>query len=308
MTKVALRVLLDEADDGREVARSVLRRVEPVDGDRPGQGAAAEVRDEAVDGAQQRRLAAAGGADHEDELALGDLERHVVEGRERARRHSVTDTWSKVIIGPPLGVGGQPRGHRGQEQGRHHGERQGGQAVSGRRTMPGQPCAAAMTSTIAGDRPRRRGERLGPLPAVAPVARAPLARGADREARRREGRAHREQRQPEHPAGRRVEQAVESADHTEQADERERRRERSRAPPSHARPYPRLHRGGEAEGALEGGLEHRHGEASRLAQPGPVVPAQGARRPHRPRVRQQLRREGETDDDGGADVVERGGR
>ena len=118
----------------------------------------------------------------------------------------------------------------------------------------------------------------------------------------------REQRHAEHAAGRRVEQAVEPAEHAEQPDEREPGGEAPVArAAAHGTPVaPRLHRGGEAEGALERRLEHGHREPGGLAEPGALVPAQGARRSHRAGVCQQLRGKGEADHDGGADVVERG--
>ena len=51
----------------------------PVHGHAAGDGAAVEVRDDAVEGPAQRRFARAGEPDDEDELALLELEVDVVE-------------------------------------------------------------------------------------------------------------------------------------------------------------------------------------------------------------------------------------
>ena len=80
------RVLADDADDVGEVARAVGAGVAPVDDDAPGEVAAGEVRDEAVDGAEQRRLPGAGAADHEAQLALVDREVDVAQAWARRRR------------------------------------------------------------------------------------------------------------------------------------------------------------------------------------------------------------------------------
>ena len=66
------RVLADDADEVGEVAGAVGAGVPPVDEHRAATAAAAEVRDQPVDAAQQRRLAAAGRPDDEDQLSLVD--------------------------------------------------------------------------------------------------------------------------------------------------------------------------------------------------------------------------------------------
>src|SRR5205085_318552 len=60
---------------------AVLARVEPCDGDAPGEVPSVEVRHEATRGAQERRLAAAGEAREHAELACAELEVDVVERR-----------------------------------------------------------------------------------------------------------------------------------------------------------------------------------------------------------------------------------
>src|SRR5207302_2207326 len=68
-------------EDDAEVA---LGRRQPRDVAAPLADRAGGLRIEAGDGAQQRRLAAARGAEETDELALGDIERDVAEGGEIA--------------------------------------------------------------------------------------------------------------------------------------------------------------------------------------------------------------------------------
>ena len=82
------RVLADEADHVGEVARPVGGGVPAVDDDPAGQGAAGEVRHQAVDGAQQRRLAGAGAAHRPAQLALGDGQVDAGEHRRRRRRRT----------------------------------------------------------------------------------------------------------------------------------------------------------------------------------------------------------------------------
>ena len=68
------RVLHDHTDEVGEVAGAVRAGVPAGDHDRAAQPAAGEVRHQPVDAPQQRRLPAAGGADDQDQLALGDGE------------------------------------------------------------------------------------------------------------------------------------------------------------------------------------------------------------------------------------------
>ena len=74
-------ILPDEADEIRELARPVLPRIASAHDDPAGEGTAGEVRDKPVDRPQQRGLARARRSRDEAQLALGDLERHVVDGR-----------------------------------------------------------------------------------------------------------------------------------------------------------------------------------------------------------------------------------
>ena len=80
------RVLADEADDVGQLARRMVAGVAAVDRHGPGQQTAGEVRHQAVDGSQQRRLARAGAADDEAELALGDREVDVAQRSVGPRR------------------------------------------------------------------------------------------------------------------------------------------------------------------------------------------------------------------------------
>ncbi len=73
------RVLADHADHIREFARRVCAGVTSVDAHPSRQPTAGEVRDEAVDGTEQRRLAAAGAADDDTQLALGNVHGHVAQ-------------------------------------------------------------------------------------------------------------------------------------------------------------------------------------------------------------------------------------
>ena len=63
MTAWSLGVLEDQADAPRQLVRAGRARVELVHRDAAGEGAAVEVRDEAVERAQQGRLAAARAAE-----------------------------------------------------------------------------------------------------------------------------------------------------------------------------------------------------------------------------------------------------
>src|SRR5690606_28455358 len=73
------RVLGDVADRVRQVRWGGFAHAPAGHRDGAGHRAAGEVRDEAVDGAQQRRLPRPGGAHQQAELAFGDLEVHLVE-------------------------------------------------------------------------------------------------------------------------------------------------------------------------------------------------------------------------------------
>jgi len=73
-------VLEDQAHPAGEVVWPRRARVELVHGDASGERAPVEVRDQTVQGAQQRRLAAAGAAEHEDHLGGLDVQGHVVQG------------------------------------------------------------------------------------------------------------------------------------------------------------------------------------------------------------------------------------
>ena len=75
-------------DDVGEVARPVVAGVPAVDDHPAVQGAAGEVRDQPVQGAQQRGLAGPGPADHEDQLALGDAQVHARRAPARRRRRT----------------------------------------------------------------------------------------------------------------------------------------------------------------------------------------------------------------------------
>ena len=74
------RVLADEADDVGQIARPVVLGRPAVDRDRPRQGPAAEVRDQAVDRPQEGRLARPRLPHDHTELTFGDLEADPVEG------------------------------------------------------------------------------------------------------------------------------------------------------------------------------------------------------------------------------------
>ncbi len=82
---LVLGILEDGRDRTRELGGPRLARVEPGDDDPPLEAAAVEVRHEPGERTQQRRLAAARRAEQRDVLALGELERHVVEHRRAAR-------------------------------------------------------------------------------------------------------------------------------------------------------------------------------------------------------------------------------
>ena len=80
------RVLADDPDEVGELARRVRTGVAPVDEHPAAQGAAGEVRDQAVDRAEQGRLAGAGGADRDAQLALGHDQVDLAQGRCRGAR------------------------------------------------------------------------------------------------------------------------------------------------------------------------------------------------------------------------------
>ena len=132
------RVLPDDPHDVGELARRVRRGVASVDDDPAGQRAAGEVRDQAVDRPEQRRLAGAGAPDDEAELALLDVQRDVAE--HRRRRVGVGD-------GHVLEVDHADTRSRSVRGRRWHGARAGGSAR--RRTGGGAANAAAPASRIA---------------------------------------------------------------------------------------------------------------------------------------------------------------
>ncbi len=77
------RILSDDADDIGQLARRMRRGVASVDGDSALEHAAGEVGDQAVDRAEQRRLARTGAPDDEAELAFVDAEVDVAQHRRR---------------------------------------------------------------------------------------------------------------------------------------------------------------------------------------------------------------------------------
>jgi hypothetical protein len=87
------RILPDDPDDVGELARRVLCGRPAVDGDPAGQRSAGEVRNQAVDGPEQRRLARPGAPDDEAQLALvhvqGDVAQHRARGVGVGDRHAV---------------------------------------------------------------------------------------------------------------------------------------------------------------------------------------------------------------------------
>ena len=82
---LVLGILEDGRDYTGELRGPRLARVEPGNDDAPVETATVEVRHEAGERAQQRRLAGAGRAEQRDVLTFGDLERDVVEHRWAAR-------------------------------------------------------------------------------------------------------------------------------------------------------------------------------------------------------------------------------
>ena len=74
-------VLTDHADHVRQLPWLVRPRVAAVNENAPRQGAACEVRNEPVDGAEQGRLPDPGTTDDKDELTLIDVEIDVTQDR-----------------------------------------------------------------------------------------------------------------------------------------------------------------------------------------------------------------------------------
>ena len=104
--ELRLRVLGDEADDVGELARMVRSGRAAEHHDVAAEPAAARVRHEPVRRAQQRALARARRADHEQELAGRDLEVDVAERRDAPRRDTRTTrpgTRSRSLDGAPRG-------------------------------------------------------------------------------------------------------------------------------------------------------------------------------------------------------------
>ena len=82
---LVLRVLEDRRDDAGELGRAVRPGVQAADLDPAGEAATVEVRHEPRQRAQERRLAAAGGAEQRDDLARVELEREITHRRHAAR-------------------------------------------------------------------------------------------------------------------------------------------------------------------------------------------------------------------------------
>ncbi len=76
---LVLDVLEDGRDDPGKLGRTRLARVDPADDHTTAEDAAVEVRHQAGEGAEQRRLARARSAEHQHVLAVLELERDVVE-------------------------------------------------------------------------------------------------------------------------------------------------------------------------------------------------------------------------------------
>ena len=83
---LVLGILEERRDGSREVGRPRAPRVVAGDLDAAGKAAAVEVRHEPGQRAQQRRLAAAGGAEQRDHLAGLEVERDAVQRRCRRLR------------------------------------------------------------------------------------------------------------------------------------------------------------------------------------------------------------------------------
>ena len=79
--ELRLGILEDKPDVAAEHLGRGRHRVQPLHAHVARQGAAAKVRHQPVDAAQQRGFARAGRADHQDQLAFGQLEAHVLERR-----------------------------------------------------------------------------------------------------------------------------------------------------------------------------------------------------------------------------------
>ena len=178
------------------------------DGDPAGQRAAGEVRHQAVDGAQQRRLARAGAADDQAQLALGHVQVDAGQHRRGRCRRSVTPTCSNRITRPPPPA--SRRSTAGARGGRGAGQRRA-PATAGStatRTPSGrqqrQPAAAAVdaagrsragsgarsTSTAAAATAPLRGDQpLGQRPRVGPVAAAAARRPPSAQPGRRDAAA-----------------------------------------------------------------------------------------------------------------------
>ena len=85
MDELDLRVLEDEADRSRQAAGGRAQKVQPRDPGAAAETPAVEVRHQAVEGPQERRLAAPRGAGNQRET-LPHLQGQVVEGRREAAR------------------------------------------------------------------------------------------------------------------------------------------------------------------------------------------------------------------------------
>ena len=317
------RVLRDDADDVGELARRVQPRVAAGDRDPPGERAAGEVRDQAVDAAQQRRLAAAGATHDQHQLALGHVQ---VDVREHGRRgavvgdgdvleadHAATSSSSRVAgtsrtTTEPGGRGATTpasaaSGDRDRRQQRQRGPR-------GRSHLAHEHLRVGDRDGDEDDGRHDAGQRHEPLrqrPRVGAVARADAAPSGEQHADDRRGSAEHQERQAERTRGAGVEQRVDADADADQPDEQQRHgREPGRAAHRSGAPVAaRVHRRGEVDGALERTLEHRHhrpGERPQAAV-GSAAETSGGADPCD--VADQLRCEGHRDDDGDPDLVER---
>ena len=205
-----LGVLEQRARDRGQLGRAVLARVEAARHEPPDELAAVEVRHEPGRRAQQRRLAGAGAAREDDELARLDPQRDVGERRPRRAR----DTCRSPGRGrarssaDPLAVGERQQGdgqqrHRERELSaadRHHQRRVRGErlpAAHGRRDpepreqerrrrelevvprpRPVPPRRPRASRRSRGPRAWRRRRPRGPAPPRSPPAPAPAARRA----------------------------------------------------------------------------------------------------------------------------------
>ena len=193
VTKPGQRVLPDDADHVGEVARPVGARVSrPATVTRPASSAAGEVRDVAVDGAEQGRLAGAGRSDDQAELALGHVQVDaaqdgpgrvgVGDGDALEADHAATSLGRACgAVGSATGSRlaaswrrGRPGGHEADEDGERRQQRQGrpGERAGRHRACPGLAEVRARTRTSGRYGPGEHRHPLGTAPGVGAVARA----------------------------------------------------------------------------------------------------------------------------------------